>query len=411
MASHGPPGPLTGRYLGPLVVDIPPDTDLPIHVFIREGQITEVERLLTQDPQRVNSRDGSGLTPLMVAAEHNTSPSIARILLKSGANVTLQDNDGITAAMYACRDHDMHISVLEAILENHEPHLCLSFADKWGWTAVHYAVKGCSTKCLRLLYTVLQNLDQTPPHDYDYVNNLKDSIGRTPLIVAAKYLMGSDIAIPMFLLHMGANVNVQDHNGMTAAMHACQEQDIHLEVLKAILPRLPGTHDTYSLDIQDTTGWTALHHAVFANSEECLRYMLIYLKRKILIKKMKKKIINSWDSSGSTALILAAKYHSTSYIARALLEHSADINVKDNFGMTAIMHACQENDKRQSVLDAILATKRTHSEYLDLDTRDRAGKTALDHAEDGGSRVCYRNLWLSGARNRKNAEPRFASTV
>ena len=55
--------------------------------------------------------------------------------------------------------------------------------------------------------------------------------------------------------------------------------------------------------------------------------------------------LNAVDEDGTPALILAA-FSGFGEVVRVLLEHSADVNVRDARGWTALMWAFQTNSKR-----------------------------------------------------------------
>lgn len=65
-----------------------------------DGDYRKIEQFLLSGAY-VNTRSGSGKTPLMVAVRNNCDPEIVKLLLKSGADPNLRDSKGRTALMYA----------------------------------------------------------------------------------------------------------------------------------------------------------------------------------------------------------------------------------------------------------------------------------------------------------------------
>ena len=88
----------------------------------------------------------------MTAARYNTTADITHVLLQHGGDVTLHDDNAMTAVMFACRDADHHLPVLQALLNHHTgARVQLEDRDGCGWTSVMWAVYSNSPGCLRLL--------------------------------------------------------------------------------------------------------------------------------------------------------------------------------------------------------------------------------------------------------------------
>ena len=65
----------------------------------RSGQVETLQRLLAQGVA-INTRDNKGNTALMLAVTHRQLPAV-RILLDSGADPALVNNEGLTALRLA----------------------------------------------------------------------------------------------------------------------------------------------------------------------------------------------------------------------------------------------------------------------------------------------------------------------
>ena len=72
-----------------------------IHRAAGAGNLATLNRLLGQDPDRLNPQDARGHTPLMFAARQGRDAVVAR-LLALGAATELQDDKGRTATHWAC---------------------------------------------------------------------------------------------------------------------------------------------------------------------------------------------------------------------------------------------------------------------------------------------------------------------
>jgi hypothetical protein len=152
-----------------------------LHLAVREGKTKIVEMLLNAGA-RVNLRDRSRRTPMMMIADHyyggdseeegEPSPAVEmfRLLIGHGAKVDLHDSEGFTALMYAAR--------------------------------------GGEPELLRLLISHRANIN----------NQAKD--GRTALMEAAYNDALENVKI---LLEAGADVNLKDVEGENAISLAYNE--------------------------------------------------------------------------------------------------------------------------------------------------------------------------------------------
>ncbi|KAF8569946.1 hypothetical protein P879_02402 [Paragonimus westermani] len=71
-----------------------------IHVAVQMGSVPVIIYLLARGVY-VDSRDANGITPLMVACMHTRSSDVFRLLIAWGADLTLSDSRGNSAAHYA----------------------------------------------------------------------------------------------------------------------------------------------------------------------------------------------------------------------------------------------------------------------------------------------------------------------
>ena len=77
----------------------------------RSGDTNSIVRLITNEGINVDARSGTRMTPLMVAASRGQVEAVA-ILLKLGADKTLLDPKGKTAAKYASEQGYSNIVLL-----------------------------------------------------------------------------------------------------------------------------------------------------------------------------------------------------------------------------------------------------------------------------------------------------------
>ncbi|MBR5522517.1 MAG: ankyrin repeat domain-containing protein [Akkermansia sp.] len=127
-----------------------------LHQAIKDGTL-DYEHPLLNAREKLNERDGSGLTPLMVAAMHNKAEA-AHILLKVGSpHVNFNDataNFGTTALMMAAMNgYSKVVSEIIAAQAN------LDLPNKSGYTALMLAAKGGHSNVVRQLLQAGANRD------------------------------------------------------------------------------------------------------------------------------------------------------------------------------------------------------------------------------------------------------------
>jgi hypothetical protein len=94
--------------------------------------------------------------------------------------------------------------------------------------------------------------------------NLKDAVGRTPLHIAAKK---GDIDVAMFLIEMGADVNVTDAKGNTPLIFIIHKT-ADLKMIKRLLEK------GAAVNTQNHTGETALMYAAWRGHANIVRLLL-----------------------------------------------------------------------------------------------------------------------------------------
>ena len=158
--------------------------------------------------------------------------------------------------------------------------------------------------------------------------NMRDSFGYTPLHFAAKR---GYLDIVKFLVENGADVNAKEDKYKYSPFRVAAEEG-HLAVMKYLFEK--------GVDISqlDSYGWTALHQTASKGYTDCVQW-LVDNHVDPMIKSVK----------GCTALHRAANVK----IAQLLLDHGANINEKDMYGITPLFWA--SNNNRPEVVRFLLA--------------------------------------------------------
>lgn len=244
----------------------------------------------------VDCPDHLGRTPLMYASIGNRVKAV-EMLLRQGAAAAAKDGNGRTALLWAA--YYGHFEVVR-VLVKHERGL-VELGDPDGRTAIHWASKHESTKCLDLL------LRAAPPEV----------------------------------------INAQDAERVTALHWAvlCQHQEHVQHLLKA----------GADARVVDAEGRTAMHYAVSNDNARCLRVLLEHAE----------DVVNAKDARGRAALHLAISGESPLDMVNALLGSLAcDVNCTD-VRMTTPLHwaaVCNRPDicKALSQRGAVLSFRDTN---------------------------------------------------
>ena len=85
--------------------------------------------------------------------------------------------------------------------------------------------------------------------------------------------------------------------------------------------------------------------------------------------------VNARDSFEKTPLMHAASFNENPAVIEALIKAGAKVNAKNDFGKTALMYAAWFN-RNPAVIEALIKAG------ADVKVRDKKGKTAFDYAEE-----------------------------
>ncbi len=353
-----------------------------------------------------NARDNGGITPLMVAALYSPSPAVTTALLKAGASVSARDKHGRTPLMYAAvSDHPWAVSLL---------------------------------------------LD----HGTDL--EARDDDGKTPLLLAAEAAI--DARTIERLLKSGSDINVRDGCGMSA-LHLAAHNSSQLPAIAFMLAHAPGA-------AEEIASWSEGLLESMPRSKTAVEVITTLLEGGAEV--------NSRNDDGQTALMLAArplgwpeallafetagisitkpyrdgvtplslmeKGAGSQTVIAALLAAGANVGARDNQGMNALHYTVREGGcgfrTGATEVDIVWPEKehffgllrvpggtehrktgddRTVIRVLldagiDIESRDRRGRTALMLAASEGSGFAQvAALLVAGAdRSARDAEGRTA---
>jgi len=314
---------------------------------IQNGNIDSVRALLEAgtDP---NVADEYGMTPLAVAAM-NKEEGILRLLLDAGADPNRVDAGATTALQHAVEWGDLRI-VLLLLDRGADPNLPDAIP------ALLVAAEGPDVEIVKLLlargadpHQREDATDRTPregvekaledmkdfPDPQDSSSRARVDSFRRGLREVRDLLVAAEARVPpptvaslidaarlgkrdaaAGLLARGAKVDSADQNGRTPLRWAAFRG--HTDVMQLLLDR------GAKVDAQDRWGSSVLMAAARRGRLEAVRVLL-----------RRKANVNLKSQSGETALIHCVGSAQAPAIARLLLEHGADISVRDLNGYTA----------------------------------------------------------------------------
>jgi ankyrin repeat protein len=286
---------------------------------IRTNDLAGLRKLVSE--LGVNTEDGSGLTPLTLAAAFGTREAVS-VLVEAGAEVKAQNRSGLTALHVAWRDE----SVTRLLLDRGAD---VNAKTQLGATPLLVAASANGTEAV-----VSRLLEKGAEPD------AADNRGVTPLIAAAGV---GNTAVAQQLLEHGANANAyapgEGQKTATPLMGAAHNGDA--ELTRLLLSRKP---DVNALS-PDNDGivrhgpvvfgtLTALHLATAAASPTVVKLLLDAGAS-----------VNARDARGLTPLMWAVGTDRPEpRIIGMLLEHGATASIASNIGETATDWARKYNN-------------------------------------------------------------------
>jgi len=216
----------------------------------------------------------------------------------------------------------------------------------------------------------------------DLINN-PDGTGLTPLITA---VMLQQKEMLDFLISKGADVNLpvnSDEGGILTPLMAAAKGAGPRDTGKAILKSLLKAKGI-KLDITNDSGWTALYHAANAGFTAGAELLL-----------KAGADINLPDLQGRAPLMAAItavsytqnEHKNLDIVALLCGDKNIKINAADNEGLTALMLAAREG--RCDFIDKLMETHNVvEFDFIDLNARDKNGKTAVQHAKNQKTEAC-----------------------
>ncbi|KAL7957456.1 ankyrin repeat-containing domain protein [Trichoderma compactum] len=324
-------------HLGDYVNSKDSQKKTPLYLAVEYGHKDFVQQLLRLPQVEVNARGYRDLTPLQVACKKGHD-SITGILLDAGADIEILSDDGRTPLLHAVQEQmESTVKLLATRGANvnfiHLGTTALHTAAQMGYSAIfEYLLKGGAD-----IHAGAGTIVGTPLHaacamidGNATIQRLiglgagideTDEEGKTPLHIAALYGKPANLKL---LISNGANMEARDSRGRTPALFISFEEQ-RKECLRVLIEL------GADVNVADYEGRTLLYLA--AGDENLEDFVPELLEAGAAVDEV--------VEDGYTALHQAAWFKCTKAV-KALVEHGADTEVKNNEGETPRMIAERE---------------------------------------------------------------------
>ncbi|KAM8917822.1 serine/threonine-protein phosphatase 6 regulatory ankyrin repeat subunit C isoform 2-T2 [Spinachia spinachia] len=294
-----------------------------LHAAASGGNVDCLNLLLNSAAAELDAKDHLGRSSLHYAAANGNSQCTIS-LVRAGAEVNELDLTGCSPLHYAAASHtfcgETNSEPNHCDEKQQEASLCLDFLldnganptlkNSKGYSAVHYAAAYGNKQHLELLLEI----------SFNCLEEVESNIPVSPLHLAAYY--GHCEALCL-LCETLVSLDVRDIEGRTALHLAAQRG------FATCVEVLLRHNASYTLK-EHKRKWTALHAAAAEGQIDCLLLLVSG--------EQSADIINSPDTQGQTALMLAALGRHTDCV-HILLEKGAEADAADRKGFTALHRA------------------------------------------------------------------------
>ena len=340
-----------------------------LHSSCERGYVGIVKTLVTEHKADVNARTDSGDTPLTLAARNKHNNVVHALLSDSQCLVDAKGQDGYTALHYSCRYG--HVDTVRTLV-NHKANVKartdsgdtpLTLAARYEHDTIVHALLSDS-RCLvdargQDGYTALQyscryglvDIARTLVNHKANVNAKTDH-GDTPLTLAARH--EHDTVVHALLSDSQCLVDAKGQDGYTALQYSCRCG--HVDIARTLL------NHKANVNAKTDSGDTPLTLAAIYGHDNVVQILL----------SDSQCLVDAKGHDGYTALQYSCVYGLVD-IAKTLVNHKANVNVKTDSGDTPLTLAARH--EHDTVVHALLSD----SQCL-VDAKGQDGYTALQYS-------------------------------
>ncbi|XP_067887441.1 transient receptor potential cation channel, subfamily N, member 1 isoform X5 [Heterodontus francisci] len=325
-----------------------------LHIAVQHCKPMVVQTLLGFGAQ-VQLKGGKAQeTPLHIAARVKDGEKVAEMLLKSGADVNAEQENGETAMHVAARHGNL--KMIQALIEEGGD---LTWQSKDGENPLHIAVRHCH---INVVEEILNYLTNERGHiEAVACVNQENKEGETSLHLAAEikkdmiHFQQEDTRLVKILMEYEADITATTKLTHETPLHYCAHvgnADVLLEIVKYI----SSNRIQQAINKQSKNGCSPLLLAAERGHTEMVKILLLNHAR-----------VDVFDEHGKAGLHLAAE-NGHDQISDILLWHKAFVNAKTKLGLTPLHLGAQNGYNRlvkllvethASSIDALSLSKRT----------------------------------------------------
>lgn len=317
-------------------------------VYIQEIIDSQTNEYIINEQIYTYDNELSGSTSILYSLYHNYTNVVDTLLSYSNIDLSITDDRGWNALMYAAAYSD--ISIFTNVLYKDTNHIYTSKCSNIN--ILHIASKYNNYEIISYVVTNLKI-------DIDVL----DSFNSTPLHYAAN---NSSIESYRELIKLGANTTIRDNSNNyaedifiknTGEKHLLSLEGINKELFIAVENNnvdmvKNAVRNGANINIRDGFGLGVLHNAIKYNSLDSIKYLLslngIDIERKLPSKYVTYlgRNINQATYIGEATPLLYAIFRNNYNISELLLKHNANINAKDEEGWNTFLYASSFSDSK-----------------------------------------------------------------
>ncbi|XP_052389010.1 serine/threonine-protein phosphatase 6 regulatory ankyrin repeat subunit B-like isoform X1 [Carassius gibelio] len=330
------------------------DGQTALHIAV-ENCKSEVVQMLLGFGANVQLRGGKAReTPLHIAARVKEGEQVAEMLLKSGADVNAEQENG-ESAMHVAARHGA-LQMIRALIQEGGD---VTWKSKVGENPLHVAVRHCHAHVVEEILNSLSN--ERSSQDAELCVREGNQKGETPLHLAAE--LRSDAVHQVDEDTRIIKILMEHHADVTAVTRQSGETPLHYNarvgntaVLQEMLSNVPSNQLQTAINKHAKNGWSPLLLAAEQGHTEVVKILLQNNAR-----------VDVFDEEGKAAIHLAAEQGHQD-IVDILLAHNAFVNTKTKLGLTPLHLSAQSGsaqlvrllvETHQASVDALSLKKQT----------------------------------------------------
>lgn len=264
-----------------------------LHIAAKSPNGDKCSDILLKSGANVNAIDGTGESPLMVAARHGSQETV-QLLLKDGAETSLQATSGENVLHVGVRE--CHFYVVKAVVDHviaskskDAAKNLINQQNKKGESSIHFA---------------------------------------TELSEAKNHFAQEDKDIMHMLLKKGGDLTLETQDKKEGPIHYCSRSG-NTNVLSEMISQFGDLEGSVICNRPAKYGWTPIFYACYHGHPEIIKVLINQSAR-----------IDVFDEHGEAPLHVAVE-HGHASVVDILLENNAFVNVRNKSGLTPLHLACK----------------------------------------------------------------------